>query len=150
MFSLRAGLWREAGEAPAGEGHEGVLEAGRAELDVVRAQPGLIQGQDDGVDQVARTAHLDPVAMAGHRRHLRQPQQQLVVEGPGGLEGYLLGPRYLPGQPLGGVGGHDPALVDERHPVAEPLRFLHEMGDQHDGHTAAADVLDQVQVSRRA
>jgi hypothetical protein len=39
--------------------------------------------------------------------------------------------------------GDDPAPVDERHPVAEPLCLLYEMGDQHDRHPAVAHAFDQ-------
>jgi hypothetical protein len=49
-----------------------------------------------------------------------------------------------PGQAGRGVQRDDAPVIDQRHAVAEPLGFLHEVRHQHDRHAAVAHVLDQL------
>ena len=65
-------------------------------------------------------------------RHIGQAGQQPVVERHGRAELDPLPGLDPLGQPGRGVHGHDPARVDQRHPVAEPLGLLHEVGDEQD------------------
>jgi hypothetical protein len=50
-------------------------------------------------------------------------------------------PRHQAG---GAVDGDQPAVVDQGHPVGEPFRLLHEVGDQDHGDAPVSDLLDQL------
>ena len=53
------------------------------------------------------------------------------------------------GDELGRAAGvHDPATPHDRHPVAEGLGLVHEMGDQHDRGAPVADLTDRASTPR--
>jgi hypothetical protein len=70
--------------------------------------------------------------------------QVTLVERCGRREGDDGGPCRAPDQSGRGVQGGHPALVDHGDPVAQSLCLLHEVGDEEDGDTARADVLDEL------
>jgi len=115
------------------------------------------------LEQVAGGARLDsrehvggdaPPGQLGYRGHgiapgddaghLRQAFEQPVIKRNGRAE---LDP-LLGFDPLGergrAVQRHNLARVDQRHPVAQPLGLLHEVGNEHDRDSPVAHALDQL------
>jgi hypothetical protein len=106
----------------------------------------LVAGQhgDDPVRRIAGAADHDDIAPADDVGDPWHAGQHGVADRSGRAE---LDPlRYL--DPLGEPGGrvlhHDAALVDQRHPVTEPLGLLHEMADEHDRDPSVPGALDQL------
>jgi hypothetical protein len=60
------------------------------------------------------------------------------------LEPHALSASGLRGQAGRGVQGDDASVLDQRHPVAQPLGFLHEVRHQDDSHATATHALDEL------
>ena len=106
--------------------------------------PAVGQGEDHRVDQLSGPGDDDVGAAAGDRAHLGKLAQQAVVEGGRGNEAHArpaAGPR---GQAGRAVERDDMSGVDQGHPVAQPLGFLHEVRHQEDRHPAVPHALDEV------
>jgi hypothetical protein len=102
------------------------------------------EGRHDGVEHVAVAGHQHVDAAPTQRGHLGQLGDQAVVQRHGRPEpGALLGPhpRHQAGR---AVDGHHAACIDQGHAIAQPLRLVHQVGDQDDGHPSFPYLLDQV------
>ena len=129
---------------PSGEPHEGVLEIRRIELDVMCGDAGRGQGEDHRVDEFPGPGDDDVLALALDPAYLGKVRQHPLVERCRGHEPHALPAPGLRGQAGRGVQRGDAPAVDERHAVAQPLGFLHEVRHQEDRHAALAHALDQV------
>ena len=89
-------------------------------------------GDDDEGPRPFDDLHLGQVGEQpiGDRRRWAEPQLLLRVD--------------AGNDACGRVDGDDPAAVDDRHPVGEALRLLHEVGNEQDGDASIADGRDQV------
>jgi len=102
------------------------------------------QHRGDGVQRVAVAGDHHDITPVDDAGHLGQALEQPVFKRNGRAElDPLLGLHPL-GQRGRGVQRHDPASVDQRHPVAQPLGLLHEVGDEHDRDAPVAHALDQL------
>ena len=76
--------------------------------------------------------------------HLGKLPQQPVIERGRGQEPHALPTLGLHGQAGRGIQRDDASVVDQRHAVAQPFGFLHEVGHQQDRHPAVAHALDEL------
>src|SRR5215467_3231109 len=126
-----------------GEGDKRVLQAGLLDPQLPGDDPLAGEQRDDRAEHVAAAGDLELVAVPQQAGDLGQREQRRLV---------YLGRRTEPdhlvlaragGQVGRAAGGDHAAGVDDRDPVAQPLGFLHEVGDQDHGDPPVPDPGDQ-------
>src|SRR5882757_3723822 len=130
--------------AVAGEGHERVVEGGLVHPQFAGNDVVAGQQRHHCLDHVFVSGDRDVTAVDVHLADLRQCEQIGFVDRPRRAE---LQPGLgggVTGQPGRRVQGDHLAGIDDREPVTQPLRLLHEMGDQHDRHAGVTYALDQI------
>ena len=130
-----------------GERQERVLQGGGLGPDVLGDEPGTVEREHHGGDEVARADDDEVGAVVLDGAHLGKSLEDLVGELVRCPEADPFRGRCLLAEVRGRTEGDDLAVVDERHPVAEPLGLLHEVGDEDDRDPAVADALRSVPTS---
>ena len=97
-----------------------------------------------GAEQVAGSRHRHDRTAAFDRANLRQRREQGVVERHGGPEPQALLVADAGDDPRRRVERDQAALVDDRDPVGEALRLVHEVGHEDDRDAPRPDVLDEL------
>jgi hypothetical protein len=130
-------------EAAPGQGHVGLVERALLQAQVGDHDAVAGQGAGDLRGEVAASGDHDLAAGAlgaGDAGQIQQVVQVDLAERAEAQALVLVAGRDQPGR---GVGGHEPAPVEDGDPVAQLLDLVHEVADQHDGDAVVADPLDR-------